>query len=119
MTHPDLHSYQKQLLQQRDALRARLNQLRGGEPSRALASAAHFSGHEDTPAQTHTARDLELALDEHETAELRRIDAALQRLETGTYGHCVACGTTIPEARLRATPYAERCMDCQSALEDA
>lgn len=66
MTHPDLHSYQKQLLQQRDALRARLNQLRGGEPSRALASAAHFSGHEDTPAQTHTARDLELALDEHE-----------------------------------------------------
>ena len=40
MTHPDLHSYQKQLLQQRDDLRARLNQLRGGEPSRALASVA-------------------------------------------------------------------------------
>ncbi|WNO05039.1 TraR/DksA family transcriptional regulator [Rhodoferax mekongensis] len=119
MTHPDLHSYQKQLLQQRDALRARLNQLRGGEPSRALASAAHFSGHEDTPAQANTERDLELALDEHETAELRRIDAALQRVETGTYGHFVACGTTIPEDRLRATPDAERCMDCQSALEDA
>ena len=54
MTHPDLHSYQKQLLQQRDDLRARLNQLRGGEPSRALASAAHFSGHEDPQAQTNT-----------------------------------------------------------------
>ena len=63
--------------------------------------------------------DLELALDEHETAELRRIDAALQRAALGTYGRCIACGTTIPEARLRATPDAERCIDCQSALEDA
>lgn len=119
MAHPDLHSYQKQLLQQRDDLRARLNQLRGGEPSRALASAAHFSGHEDPQAQANTERDLELALDEHETAELRRIDAALQRAALGTYGRCIACGTTIPEARLRATPDAERCIDCQSALEDA
>jgi DnaK suppressor protein len=119
MTHPDLHSYQKSLLQQRDALRARLNELRGGEPSRALASAAHFGGHEDSQAQTNTARDLELALDEHDSAELRRIDAALHRVEAGTFGQCLACGTTIPEARLRATPDAERCIDCQTALEAA
>lgn len=119
MTHTDLHSYQTSLLQQREALRTRLNQVRGGEPTRALASAAHFAGHEDSQAQTNTARDLEFALDEHDKAELRRIDAALQRLELGTYGHCAACGTTIPEARLRATPDAERCIDCQSALEGA
>ena len=117
MTHPTLHTYQQQLLQQRDELRARLNQLRGGEPSRAAASAAHFAGHEDAPAQANTERDLELALDEHESAELRRIDAALQRIMAGTYGQCTACGTTIPEARLHANPDAERCIDCQSALE--
>lgn len=52
-----------------------------------------------------------------DTTELRGIDAALRRMETGHYGICSTCGTDIPLARLRAQPSAERCIDCQEQHE--
>jgi DnaK suppressor protein len=48
-----------------------------------------------------------------------RIDAALRRLEEGTYGDCFECGDQISEARLRALPFAVRCKDCEEARETA
>jgi len=50
---------------------------------------------------------------------LDQIEAALRRLEEGTYGDCVECGVEIAEARLRALPFAVRCKDCESAREAA
>ena len=44
--------------------------------------------------------------------EARRVIAALQRLEEGTYGTCVTCGKPISEGRLKALPEAEQCMNC-------
>jgi len=44
--------------------------------------------------------------------EIRMIQAALRRIEDGTYGECVACGEPIPEARLEAVPHAPRCARC-------
>ena len=109
--------FKNQLLEQRDSLLEQLRSLRGGAVGRAEASAEHFGQPEDSPAQVSTARDLEFALDERETAELRLIDAALARLEAGTYGHCVDCGVTIPAARLHAAPAAARCISCQEKAE--
>jgi len=45
-------------------------------------------------------------------AHLAEIDAALARLEAGTYGTCEVCGEPIPEARLEARPVARRCVAC-------
>ena len=45
--------------------------------------------------------------------------AALARLDDGTYGTCVECGTTLPDERLDARPEAARCMTCQQDLEIA
>ena len=45
------------------------------------------------------------------------IDAALARIEAGTYGDCVGCGVHIPKARLQATPEALRCIPCQEQFE--
>ncbi len=45
-------------------------------------------------------------------AELRQIDAALDRIEQGTYGACVNCGEPIPEKRLEIIPHAARCARC-------
>jgi RNA polymerase-binding transcription factor DksA len=45
-------------------------------------------------------------------AELKAIDAALVRLENGTYGICVRCGGPISEARLDAVPQAALCQEC-------
>jgi DnaK suppressor protein len=48
---------------------------------------------------------------------LEAVEAALRRLASGTYGHCEACGNPIDRARLKALPYAMRCVKCQTRLE--
>lgn len=45
-------------------------------------------------------------------AELRAIDAALDRIGKGTFGTCVRCGGPIAEARLEAVPHAALCENC-------
>jgi len=51
----------------------------------------------------------------HET--LGNIDAALARLHEGRYGRCLECGDDITSSRLRALPFAVRCLDCEDARE--
>ncbi len=46
-----------------------------------------------------------------------QVDAAIERMEAGTYGTCQQCGKPINEERLEAFPYVPYCIDCQSALE--
>ena len=46
--------------------------------------------------------------------EIRRIEAALQRLAVDEYGFCVSCGAEIGEARLDALPYTPFCRNCAS-----
>ena len=50
---------------------------------------------------------------------LEQIQAALERIEDGSYGLCEECGTKIPKARLEAIPYAALCVRCASHLPDA
>ena len=63
--------------------------------------------------------DIEFALIQMKSETLTKIDAALRRLEEGTYGDCFECGGNISEARLRALPFAVRCKDCEEARETA
>jgi DnaK suppressor protein len=63
--------------------------------------------------------DIEFALIQMKSETLTKIDAALRRLEEGTYGDCFECGDQITEARLRALPFAVRCKDCEEARETA
>ena len=44
--------------------------------------------------------------------DLRQIEAALIRIEDGSYGICAKCGTEIEEARLDVLPYTPFCKDC-------
>jgi RNA polymerase-binding protein DksA len=55
----------------------------------------------------------DLALREHDEQLLAAIDAALARLEAGTYGTCTSCGKAIAPERLDALPWAALCIDCQ------
>ncbi len=53
----------------------------------------------------------------NETAQsIRVIQAALSRIDDGSYGFCDTCGKDIGEARLAAVPEATRCVDCAKAL---
>ena len=46
---------------------------------------------------------------------LAEVDAALGRLEDGTYGVCVVCGQPIPPARLEVRPTAATCVGCSTS----
>jgi RNA polymerase-binding protein DksA len=48
---------------------------------------------------------------------LGHIDAALIRIDDGSYGNCERCGQAIGEERLNAVPYTARCADCADAEE--
>lgn len=109
--------FKTQLLAQLAESKLQLANLRGGNVSRAEASAEHFNHTEDSDAQLNSARDLEFAMDAHETDEQSQIMAALQRIEAGNYGMCVDCGVQIPVARLQVSPSAARCIACQEKLE--
>jgi DnaK suppressor protein len=63
--------------------------------------------------------DLDLALLQMRGETLARIDAALRRLEAGTYGICGDCEQPIAAERLRALPFAARCRPCEEAREAA
>jgi DnaK suppressor protein len=52
-----------------------------------------------------------------ETHLLRQVDAALARMDEGTYGTCLHCEDQIPEKRLRALPWAILCLGCQERQE--
>ena len=111
-------AFTRQLLAQRASLLAQLSSLRGGTVGRAEASAEHFGRAEELDSgQISSTRELELALDDRESTELRMVDAALARIEAGTYGLCIDCGVEIPLARLHAAPEAPRCIVCQEKIE--
>lgn len=62
-------------------------------------------------------RELDSGLEENAGNLLAEIEAALARIEEGTYGRCVVCGRPIPEERLAAVPYASLCLEDKRAQE--
>jgi len=86
---------------------------------------------------THIARDLDQPADrnwaeqaveieddeslEHQgtlvTKEIASVQRALARIQDGTYGECVRCGSEIAPARLEARPEAALCIDCARQAE--
>src|SRR5712691_11148884 len=62
--------------------------------------------------------DLNISSAEKQVTELRQVEAALQRIDEGTYGKCIDCGGDIPVQRLEVYPTAERCTYCQTRWEN-
>lgn len=63
--------------------------------------------------------DIEFALIQMKSETLNKVNEALRRLDENTYGNCFECGDEIGEARLRALPFAVRCIDCEQERETA
>jgi DnaK suppressor protein len=58
-------------------------------------------------------RDLTVSLLNRDSRMFRRVRDALQRIEDGTYGICLACEDSISPKRLLALPWAKLCLSCQ------
>lgn len=48
---------------------------------------------------------------------IKKIDEAIRRVEKGEYGYCSECEEPIPIMRLKAVPFADKCVQCKSLLE--
>ncbi len=62
-------------------------------------------------------QELTLSLLGGEKEALDQIEAAIERIEDGSYGYCDECGVKIPDARLQAIPYTAQCVRCASQRE--
>ena len=102
----DLEPFRATLL----AERARLLQERG----EAIAAPDQMTyGSQAAAASQVFAQQRDLALRDRADQQLALVDAALARLDDGTFGTCVRCGGPIAPERLEALPWAPRCIDCQ------
>lgn len=64
-------------------------------------------------------RELLFELSDNERVTLDQIEAALRKIDKGTYGMCESCQRPIAKARLDALPFARYCIDCQNSAESA
>ncbi len=64
-------------------------------------------------------RNWSLRLRDRDRRLIGKIEDALARLETGTFGRCTECGGPIPPARLRARPVTDLCVGCKTEAERA
>ncbi len=116
---------QTHLTKLRDLLSFRLLELRAEvhaaeQAQRELTGA---SAHEVTDRKDEAAQrllsDLGGVQEQRDRDEMAQVEAALQRLDTGSYGDCADCGEPISLQRLQVQPAAQRCAPCQAAFEHA
>jgi DnaK suppressor protein len=67
--------------------------------------------------QRNVAREVDQALTDIDTADLARIERALEALADGSYGHCDECGCAISFERLKIEPQTQHCVACKSRWE--
>ena len=75
------------------------------------------AGDEADQAFAKTRAGVETELVDRHLRELGGIEAARARIDSGTFGICPDCGDAIALARLRASPAALRCTECQARHE--
>jgi RNA polymerase-binding transcription factor DksA len=62
-------------------------------------------------------RERDVSVLQRVEAQLREVDAALARLDAGSYGFCEICGKPIGDERLEAMPAARYCLEDQARAE--
>ena len=108
---PAAHEVHHQaLLKKRDLILAALR-LERGQPNERVAE-------EDRGTVAHE-EFVSTRLNLLDYAQLRMIDEALDRLESGDYGICLSCEEEIPGKRLTALPWAKYCIACQEQIAAA
>lgn len=95
----------QRLTAERDQLRSRLGSHAHSDHGDFVATAPEYARHEEENAMEAAEQVALEGITEAEEARLKEIEAALGRIESGTYG-LTAAGELIPEARLRANPAA-------------
>jgi RNA polymerase-binding protein DksA len=121
VTSIDTEHFRDALLDERRRVEHALATLRDEHPGSLDDEVEEIAATSDNHlAETATAtlgREIDYTLGENSEQVLSEIDAALKRIEEGTYGTCLNCGREIPRERLEAQPWASLCIDCKRKAE--
>lgn len=104
----DQNSTRAGLLQRKQELQQRVEQLRGDLMRTTTPLEQDFAEQAVQREEDEVLAQLEASA----RAEIARIDRALAKVAQGTYGVCEACGGDIDPARLAVLPDASRCVRC-------
>jgi RNA polymerase-binding protein DksA len=111
----DTDRFRTGLLEERTRVEKAIASLHGSHPGTLDDEVEEISGSSDNHmGETATAtldREIDITLGENAEQVLAEIDAALERIENGTYGICTKCGKEIAPERLEAYPWASLCID--------
>lgn len=100
------------LLDQREEI---IPHLIGGEENLGIVPEELADSVDRSAAETD--RNFNLRLKDRERKLLKKIDEALDRIKSDSYGSCDECGNKISIGRLKARPMAELCIDCKEERE--
>jgi DnaK suppressor protein len=121
MAQYDAEAVRQRLTAERDRLRFDIYQrTQGAEaavPIDPLSDAGGMASEEADNADAMNNAERNQAMLRNSQVLLDQVNAALARLDAGTYGVCERCGKEINPRRLEALPYATLCVDCQAVVE--
>ncbi|MDQ6615447.1 MAG: TraR/DksA C4-type zinc finger protein [Actinomycetota bacterium] len=105
------------LLHERDSYTKQADELKAEADSLALEHEpgdVQFDEEGGEGGTSNVDRELDLVLSAQARGAVVEIDRALAKIDAGHYGVCEQCGQPIPQARLKALPYAALCVGCKS-----
>ena len=121
MTSIDTEQFRDALLDERRRVEHALATLRdehhGSLDDEVEEVAGTTDNHLAETASATLGREIDYTLGDNAEQVIAEIDAALKRIEDGTYGTCTNCGREIPVQRLEANPWASLCIDCKRRAE--
>lgn len=111
----DIDHFRALLLEERQRVQSAIAHLRADHPGslddEVEEVAASGGSHLGEAAAATLSREIDYTLGENSAQVLLEIEAALGRIEAGTYGTCERCGGEIAPERLEAHPWAALCID--------
>ena len=110
----EIQAYKSQLLELRARLAHELNRMIEALPEEMQATGNLSNVPTHNADRDSEGLDKEVALMQNEEEMLELVDEALERIENGKYGQCVACDRPIADERLQALPYIPTCIACAS-----
>lgn len=117
----ELSYFRVQLQKELDLLQGNLDALAGDNlkmsPLDSSGDLGSYSTHMADHGTDNFDRELALNLVTARQESLYDIEDAIRRVDDGTYGVCEECGFAIELPRLKALPFAKKCLACQSAAE--
>ena len=117
LTKAQLEKLKKKLLERQRALTEEVREKREQAANESSAEAFGTTGDAGDESVLRMITDLDITEAGRDVEELRDIDAALHRMEDGSYGTCDECGQEIGFPRLEVQPTATRCIADQEKFE--